>query len=144
MTSLYEQILKERYDKSGEIMDILQVFFLQVMAGENYQISTDKVLEFIKEKLNINLTFEEIRSVLENIAVVDSVDEEVITLFNPEEIEAMEDEEDTMFPGEEETKNEVGGEIEDQQEQEDKEMEDLVDSAIDTATSDVKSTDTLG
>lgn len=143
MISLYEQILKERYDKSGEIMDILQVFFLQVMAGENYQISTDKVLEFIKEKLNINLTFEEIRSVLENIAVVDSVDEEVITLFNPEEIEAMEDEQENMFPGEEETANEVGSEIEDQKEQEDKEMEDLVDSATKTALSDVKTTDSL-
>ena len=143
MTSLYEQILKERYDKSGEIMDILQVFFLQVMAGENYQISTDKVLEFIKEKLNINLTFEEIRSVLENITVVDSVDEEVITLFNPEEIEAMEDEQENMFPGEEETANEVGSEIEDQKEQEDKEMEDLVDSATKTALSDVKATDSL-
>jgi len=142
MFNLYEQILKERYDQSGEIMDILQVFFLQVMAGENYQIPTDKVLEFIKEKLNINLTFEEIRSVLENIAVVDSIDEEVITLFDPEQVEAMEHE-DNLFPGEEETANEVGADIEDQKKEEDKEMKDMLKSATDTAEADLKLSDSL-
>lgn len=135
MFSLYEKVLKENYSKSGEILDILQVFFIQAMAGDSYKIETDQVIDFISDKLNIDISFEELRGVLEEIAVVDAVDDEFITLFNPEESGNMED---SMFPGEEENSNDVGEEIIDQESEEEKEQNELVKSATATAVNDLK------
>lgn len=154
MFNLYEKILKEEYEKTGEILDILQVFFLQVMAGANYQISTDKVMEFIKNKLNVTLSFEELRSVLENIAVVDSIDEDVITLFDPEQVEEIEAEQEAQeeFPegtpeegeeSEENSEEESELDIDKVDAEEEKATNDMTQDAMSTAISDIKSSTSL-
>lgn len=131
--TLYEQILKERYNKTDEILDILQVFFMQAMSSGNYKLSTNQIIEFIKDKLMINLSYEELREVLDNIAVVEAVNDNEISLYDPESMEAMDSE------------NELPEETPEEEEQDDKEAEkeeqqqkDMMKSATDTALNDLE------
>ena len=129
MRSLYERILKEGYDKTGEILDILQVFFMQAMSTGIFVISTEQVIKFIKDKLNITLDYEELREALNDIAVVEAVDEEKISLYDPESMEAMESE--NNIP-------ETTSEEDEEAEEAEKQQEDMIKTATDTATNDLE------
>ena len=129
MRSLYERILKEGYDKTGEILDILQVFFMQAMSTGIFAISTEQIIKFIKDKLNITLDYEELREALNDIAVVEAVDEEKISLYDPESMEAMESENNIPETTSEEDK---------EAEEAEKQQEDMIKTATDTATNDLE------
>ncbi len=129
MRSLYERILKEGYDKTGEILDILQVFFMQAMSTGIFAISTEQIIKFIKDKLNITLDYEELREALNDIAVVEAVDEEKISLYDPESMKAMESENNIPETTSEEDK---------EAEEAEKQQEDMIKTATDTATNDLE------
>ena len=129
MRSLYERILKEGYDRTGEILDILQVFFMQAMSTGIFTISTNQVIKFIKDRLNITLDYEELREALNDIAVVEAVDEEKISLYDPESMEAMESE--NNIP-------ETTSEEDEEAKEAEKQQEDMIKTATDTATNDLE------
>lgn len=129
MRSLYERILKEGYDRTGEILDILQVFFMQAMSTGIFTISTEQIIKFIKDRLNITLDYEELREALNDIAVVEAVDEEEISLYDPESMEAMESE--NNIP-------ETTSEEDEEAKEAEKQQEDMIKTATDTATNDLE------
>lgn len=129
MRSLYEKILKEGYDRTGEILDILQVFFMQAMSTGIFTISTEQIIKFIKDRLNITLDYEELREALNDIAVVEAVDEEKISLYDPESMEAMESE--NNIP-------ETTSEEDEEAKEAEKQQEDMIKTATDTATNDLE------
>lgn len=129
MRSLYERILKEGYDRTGEILDILQVFFMQAMSTGIFTISTNQIIKFIKDRLNITLDYEELREALNDIAVVEAVDEEKISLYDPESMEAMESE--NNIP-------ETTSEEDEEAEEAEKQKEDMIKTATETATNDLE------
>ena len=129
MRSLYERILKEGYDRTGEILDILQVFFMQAMSTGIFTISTEQVIKFIKDRLNITLDYEELREALNDIAVVEAVDEEKISLYDPESMEAMESE--NNLP-------ETTSEEDEEAKEAEKQQEDMIKTATETATNDLE------
>ena len=129
MRSLYERILKEGYDRTGEILDILQVFFMQAMSTGIFTISTNQVIKFIKDRLNITLDYEELREALNDIAVVEAVDEEKISLYDPESMEAMESE--NNIP-------ETTSEEDEEAKEAEKQQEDMIKTATETATNDLE------
>lgn len=129
MRSLYERILKEGYDRTGEILDILQVFFMQAMSTGIFTISTEQVIKFIKDRLNITLDYEELREALNDIAVVEAVDEEKISLYDPESMEAMESE--NNIP-------ETTSEEDEEAKEAEKQQEDMIKTATETATNDLE------
>lgn len=135
--TLYEQILKERYNKTDEILDILQVFFMQAMSSGNYKLSTNQIIEFIKDKLMINLSYEELREVLDNIAVVEAVNDNEISLYDPESMEAMDSENELPEETPEEEQDDKEAEKEEQQ------QKDMIKSATDTALSDLEKSSKL-
>lgn len=129
MRSLYERILKEGYDRTGEILDILQVFFMQAMSTGIFTISTNQIIKFIKDRLNITLDYEELREALNDIAVVEAVDEEKISLYDPESMEAMESE--NNIP-------ETTSEEDEEAKEAEKQQEEMIKTATDTATNDLE------
>lgn len=129
MRSLYERILKEGYDRTGEILDILQVFFMQAMSTGIFTISTNQIIKFIKDRLNITLDYEELREALNDIAVVEAVDEEKISLYDPESMEAMESE--NNLP-------ETTSEEDEEAKEAEKQQEDMIKTATETATNDLE------
>lgn len=129
MRSLYERILKEGYDRTGEILDILQVFFMQAMSTGIFTISTNQIIKFIKDRLNITLDYEELREALNDIAVVEAVDEEEISLYDPESMEAMESE--NNLP-------ETTSEEDEEAKEAEKQQEDMIKTATETATNDLE------
>lgn len=129
MRSLYERILKEGYDRTGEILDILQVFFMQAMSTGIFTISTNQIIKFIKDRLNITLDYEELREALNDIAVVEAVDEEKISLYDPESMEAMESE--NNIP-------ETTSEEDEEAKEAEKQQEDMIKTATETATNDLE------
>lgn len=129
MRSLYERILKEGYDRTGEILDILQVFFMQAMSTGIFTISTNQIIKFIKDRLNITLDYEELREALNDIAVVEAVDEEEISLYDPESMEAMESE--NNIP-------ETTSEEDEEAKEAEKQQEDMIKTATETATNDLE------
>lgn len=129
MRSLYERILKEGYDRTGEILDILQVFFMQAMSTGIFTISTNQIIKFIKDRLNITLDYEELREALNDIAVVEAVDEEKISLYDPESMEAMESE--NNIP-------ETTSEEDEEAKEAEKQKEDMIKTATETATNDLE------
>lgn len=129
MRSLYERILKEGYDRTGEILDILQVFFMQAMSTGIFTISTEQIIKFIKDRLNITLDYEELREALNDIAVVEAVDEEKISLYDPESMEAMESE--NNIP-------ETTSEEDEEAKEAEKQQEDMIKTATETATNDLE------